>query len=791
MSYDHPVHLFKAWQFFTRILPSGRLSGWSHDWAIGYPTGDLVPIGEEAWVSLFRLLTFGTLSWNMTYYLSVIGVHFLQGVATYEFCRRYFGRGSSTVAALFMMLDRGAVFQGGWDWHTYFGVWPITLGTSFTALTFAKIEDYLRNGGRRHLVSASCLFATSLIAHQICIIVFAIAVPLFVLDQWATNLKYPTRAWQRVFQISALGGGLAAFSVLPLISRGNLTIDRGLNGESLEVWAQKIVDFKLFTNGWPLISGLGFVGAIRILRDRHRGALFFVTFSGICFLIATTLPFGTLHIERVVPSLCKLELGRMVQVAKTFWFPLAAYGLSEVFRKSNQHGHLKPSLAKYAFVAIPILLALPYAKPVTNWIYKNQIEKSYGSQFRGTIYEDFLKLNQWADKERQSSHGFYRIAYKTEDLFALQNLSPMLSHTPVFRVDGPAPSHHFANSPGELDPELLRVSNVKYIVSTAPLSDEYFRLVKNFGQLAVYRLNEYTSQPFSLIGQGVGHLIRFERESIDVRVSNSDRNTRLRLFVANYDRWQATQNGAILPISLAPAYANAYPYFMEVPAQNGVVRFRYTYRVIDYISLVASLTSLVVLGLIMARPRWFSDRVVGFRLPPKVSRWLIILSSVFVIAIFASIGLRTQSLKQLLPNNSIFHQLYDGELSLEERRCRKVGDLDFDCSGSPVRAAYVSGSWGSHLCMTSLETTSAKIETKFPLRDGILAKFDPEFGSGAVAVTVNGESLGTFSTEKPTTDYHLAYFDTRKFGRTKPATVQITVSGNAMRCFDIQLTSDR
>src|SRR6188768_4072279 len=96
LSYDHAAHLFKAWHFWAEMLGRGRLRGWSHFWAFGFPSDELVPCGGELWVCLFRVVTFGQLTWMRTYALAFAALLVFKALTAFWFTRRYF----SDLAAL-------------------------------------------------------------------------------------------------------------------------------------------------------------------------------------------------------------------------------------------------------------------------------------------------------------------------------------------------------------------------------------------------------------------------------------------------------------------------------------------------------------------------------------------------------------------------------------------------------------------------------------------------------------------------------------------------------------------
>ena len=196
--HDHPTHLFKAWQFYNEMLLHARLGGYNHYWAFGYPINDITPCAEELWIISYRLLTFGLLSWDSTYKLAFAGLMVFTGVATYTFAVRYFGRITAALAALFVVLDPGAVYEGGWEWISNFGVWPVSLSCCFVLMACAKLEDVLRNSAQRHRVLAGFWIALALWTHPLSLILLALALPLLLLEYWLRGSSRVVHAWVRV-----------------------------------------------------------------------------------------------------------------------------------------------------------------------------------------------------------------------------------------------------------------------------------------------------------------------------------------------------------------------------------------------------------------------------------------------------------------------------------------------------------------------------------------------------------------------------------------------------------------
>jgi hypothetical protein len=787
LGHDHPIHLFKAWQFFNEHLLHGRLRGWSHAWSLGYPAGEIVPCGGELWISLFRLVTFASLSWESTYKLAFAGMLFLSGFATYAFAKRSFGPVAGLVAGLLMLLDPGAALQGGWVWHTLFGVWPITLGCSFVALAYVKIEDVLDRAQSKDVVLAALYMGAALLAHQLSLVLLALALPLLLLDHWVRNTALQRLPWLRLVGTYALGFGLVAFSVLSLLARSDLTLDRGGPGEPVEIWGERLVNLELFHGGWRWISALGLVGAIRALRTRRRGGLWFVAASGLCFFFATDLPFRLLHAERVLPSLIKLESARMVMAAKIFWFPLAAYGATALASLATACLPRSNPRRWIAWLTVAIV-SVPFAIPTVQWLYRTQIAKTFDREFSPERLQDFKLFTDWARAERDKTSDPYRIAFRTPSLDTLQSMSPMLTGTPAYHTS-PTPSQHFNRFPCEFDEELFVTASVKYLVTDAPLANPSFVFERSFGNLSVYRFVRYNKDPFTVIGPGHGELLRFASERIDVRLTDTDSTSRLKLHVARHDRWRATQNGKTLAIRPAAAYDHEHPYLMEVDVGDGILTFEYVSRGIDWVGYLVTLLSVCVLGLLVFAPPSWRER---FSPRPFVERHRAKIRTVVLATAVVGAGWlvpRFFTLRHMLPTTSLLHQVKSNQMTLAGHPCDKRGELDFVCGSATLAPKIVLGSQGVHVCMATDDRSSLTLDIATELGSALLFYYDPEPTAGEVKLSVGGESLGTVQSRFPDIDFRILHFDTHKFQGKGKVPIRLEVTRGPLRCFDLRLVS--
>ena len=138
LSHYYATHVFKAWHFWTELVPAGRLRGWSHFLGSGSPADESFRAASSG--CSFRLLTLGQLSWLRTYAVAVAGLMFLSAYSSYRFGRHFFGAAVGVIAAWLTLLDPGQMLEGGWEWHTEWGVWPVTLAACFLELALVRLD---------------------------------------------------------------------------------------------------------------------------------------------------------------------------------------------------------------------------------------------------------------------------------------------------------------------------------------------------------------------------------------------------------------------------------------------------------------------------------------------------------------------------------------------------------------------------------------------------------------------------------------------------------------------------
>jgi len=771
LSHDHPTHAFKAWHFWTEMLGRGRLRGWSHFWGFGFPSDELVPSGGELWVALFRVLSLGQLSWLRTYALAFGAFSLLKALAAFVFTRRFFGSRAGVIAAWLTMLDVGAFSQGGWVWNTEWGVWPVSLSMCFCLLALVQLDNQLRLGRARHALCAGSLIAAALLAHQVAVFVVAVAPTFLLLEHCVGRRRAPLSRLAGALGTLLFGLLLCAFSVVPFVARSRYTMDLGVADVPLSRVLLDIVELRVFSRQSPVVHGLALVGGVLALRAKRRGAVFVSASALACVLLSSELLLA-LHLERLLPSLIKIEAARMLLVAKLFWFSLAAYAVTRVWSLAARAS--RPGLRRALRVALVAGLVFP---PLPR-MYRTIVEQGLQGETDTAYWADFQRAFSWAKAQREKQPGHYRVAYDMHPDDHTSTLAPIFGGGLTYKIGG-TPSQIFDGVPLGDGPELLQALSVSHVVSARPLSEPLFTLEESFGALAAYRFNRFNGDPFSLVGAGHAELLELEPERVRVRLRDTNEQSRLRLHVAAYPRWQASVDGQALPIQPVTVHGAEDPILMEVPARPGELVLEYVDGPPDRVGRWLSLAALpAFLGVALLGRR--ASRVFASleRHRRRLGRGL----GLAAIVLLAALLVAARQVSRVLPASSIFYS--DVALSLGEHACERRGMLEFQCGPHRIQGGLVHVR-GAHLCMAA--PLEGVLSVRLPIPPGafVVGRYDAKGVPGWIEARLDGRSLGRVETRPAYMLQQTIQFDTR--GAGPGGALELLLAGGALRCFDFWL----
>jgi hypothetical protein len=778
LSHDHPTHLFKAWHFWTEMLGQWRLRGWSHFWGFGFPSDEFVPSGGELWVSLFRALSLGQLSWLRTYALAFAAFLLFKAFTAFVFTRRYFGLTAAVIAAWLTSLDAGAFSEGGWLWNVEWGVWPVSLAMCFLLLALVQLSAVLRTGRARHVLRAGLWSAAALLTHQIALLALAGVVPLLLLGQCSRERPLPPLRLAQTLGAALLGFALPATTLLPFLARSHYTMDLGDATQSLVQVTARLLELRTFANVPPLVHGLGLLGGWFVLRGGPRRTRF-IALSAIAFLVMSSdLLTGVLHLERVLPSLIKIESARCLLVAKLFWYPLAGHACVELARR------LRPLWSRWARGrTVPAALvtlgaaATLMGSTLPHW-YAAESQKQIQGEAETAFYADLQQVWAWSRELHAQHAGHFRIAYYMPHGDHLATLAPVFDQTLLYKI-GVTPTQIFDGLPLNDGRDILKALSIEYVVSFKPLEAPLFELERSFGSLRLYRFADYDPDPFDVLGPGHGELLEFAPERVRIRLSEMGPWSRLRIHVGAMDRWQAEIAGTVVPISTVPAQGVEDPVLMEVPARDGELLLRYVYRWSDWLGLLVTLGALPAFWVLTRwGPRPWQALFSELERRRRPLLWLALAGGVLLAGMLI---LRTRNNHRLLPPRSLF---YDGlPLTLGGHPCSKISPLGYGCGIQRVEAALVHGR-GDHLCMTSTSREPLRVQIPGKLGAFLVAQYDALGAPGSIRAELDGNPLGQAHTRPAYMLRQTLQFDTRARSGTE-GDLQVVLEGGPLACFDL------
>jgi hypothetical protein len=741
-------------------------------------------------VALFRAATLGQLSWTRTYAAAFAGFLIFKALATFRFTRAFFGPTAAVIATWIATLDPGEMLEGGWKWHTEYGVWPVTLSVSFALFAFVELDRVLERRRARDVLAAGAWIAAALLTHAVALLVFAVAAPILLLDHATRTRAARLEGAARVMGALAFGAALSAFYLVPFLTRGDETQDLGWLGHPFGEMCVRFVELRTFDNVWAPIHALAILGACFVVVDGHRRAMFFALSAGAFVLLSSSVLVEPLHLERAIPSLIKIEFTRMLLVAKLFWFPLAGYALLELprlpdrLRLRDGVSSISPAARRATWLIALAAFALLVA-PRARSFYRQQIEKTIQGEQDTPFWDDLVAFSSWARAlERRPTD---RIAYYMYRNNHLSTIAPVLNASPMYKI-GYTPAQIFNKLPMTAEDELLEALSVKYVASQYELDDPKLVFERNFGDLSVYRFAGYRSDPFTVHGAGQAELLEFEPERVRIRLHGTDARTRVRLHIAPAANWEAKMAGKRVPIDTVPALGAEYPVLMEVPASDGELVLAYVRRKADWLGIVLSLGALPAFAgtLWLARRGWLS------RLLEAMGSFLHARAKLLAGGVAALVGLvamRAATGGVPLAANSIFRRLRADSLTFNEERCEGRGKLAFACGKSRVHADVMNGSvWGVHACMTaSPDEGELVVRANLALGSFLEGTYDPpKDREGSIRVSVDGRELGALVTRPAYLRQQVVRFDTRAF-QNREGIVEISVRDAALRCFDFRV----
>src|SRR5581483_4805963 len=583
IGHDHPVHLFRIWQFGRTLLhhPFSPWT-WSHAWFAGYPENVVYPIGADLLVLGIRALSLGTLSLTYAYALAIFLFYFAYGAATYLFVQRAVqSRVAALIAVVFLLTDPGSNDIGGWFWNIDVGVWTSSLGAIPVLIALLQINALFDKIDNRRIVIAAICIGAAFLTHPLQLIFVAMAVPLLCVCRYITGAPTPWRKFLPALAlILVIGTLIGSYWLVPYLAAAPYALDVGQHGQPLEKIGAALSDAKFFNRMNALAAGLGFVGVISLLAARRTLALFMSIFVFAAIILSST-SFASLFGAGGAHWLEKhIIANRLLLLAKPFWYGAAGFGVIAIWRgvKSlGKHANARDQMdirREGVLVALVTVLVAPIVLYLIAHFVKSEVKRPsvwLSDRKDRRARQDFI---EWTRSSLDRQQGFFRIAHDfAPNVHDLTDLGIEVPY-PFYKID-PTPTGHFKYDIHSSSNAAFRAANVRFALSSFPLpARPDLTLLKTFrNKLMLYQFRDWNPMPFEINGSGPVGLVSFENEEIVLR-AGAGANGTLRLNVSSYPKWHATRDGTPLTITTIKLLGEKDSAFMQVPLSPGTIRFR-------------------------------------------------------------------------------------------------------------------------------------------------------------------------------------------------------------------------
>ncbi len=589
-----------------QLIPTGRLTGWSHMSFAGYPAGMYYPIGGDLYLTALRYLSFGVPSWETLYSFALLGVLMLIPLAVYLLARAAAGPAAGIIAGALAIGDVGGWRQGGSVFTIYWGVWPYMLAVCLSVVAIRLLEPALSHPfAKRPLASIGLAWALafSVMTHPMSAVFLAVAAPGFVVA--FAIARFREHGLGPIIARAAIAGLLsilfALFWLMPqLVGGAELTESFGAKWLSFDRLIEAVHGNTLFDKFSQLAWGIGLAGCVLSFFSRRLWPTFLAA------LVVVSLLFTVLGGELLAE---KVQIERLAAFIKAIWFVLAglavdrmgALGKFLVLRVTKRERREK---MESMFGVCGQLAALGIAAAIVIVDWDDHFDKVHRFKpLEGRRWESVVAADRWLASKQTGR--FDRVLYQPGRVCTKGNIrsrSCRYSYDNHIFAAGPLrtglPKVKFGFEPAvvfrhlpitnhwpedtaiikrlQADPAALANLRIRWIVSlstwpTGPGIDE----VKRFGQVRIYSVGGYGDTPVQIEGGGEVLTDHFADEEIQVRVSGANPNSKLHFPIAFHPYWEAHRNGEPLTIETRYIVSNVRKILITVPALDGETSLRF------------------------------------------------------------------------------------------------------------------------------------------------------------------------------------------------------------------------
>jgi hypothetical protein len=597
---DHPTHQYQAWLLVERLLPSGRLTGWSDMRWAGYPALELYPIGGPLWVGLWRALTLGLLDWEATYAVAILAMVTANVVATYVATRRLAGPTAASIAAFLVLFERGWPRQGGDHYAIDVGVWPVTMGVGPLLLCLERQWSWISGKAGAPGLAAACAAASwALLCHPMYLPVLVLAAPSLMAVALVGRVRADRAAAGAVAPL-VVGFLLAAFWYFPFLAHGYLSEPGGAPFRSLSNLGEGIAMASFVPRFWAPALVIALVGAV-VGLVRGGGTAALTVIAIVLILAASSTP---LELTGSLTDLsASVQQERFLIPLRVLLCILGGLGVAatiEVALGAVERWGFRQKLAAAGLILLVAPLAAPAVEGAARNLAAPLLELEQGDDLAHR--RDLLSLCDWLRPRSVTDDGSLtpRTAWYVGFGHHEYNNAPIFCGLPQV-IETPAET--FLRRPGGISEREVRAFGVRWVVGDRPIEgrESYLTLIRRFGALYLYEVQGELTDRVTVLGPGQARLEHFSDELIRVRIRGANERTRLAVHVARYPNWRATLDGE--PVRIAGGHLGLpRADLMHLQVRDGLLELRYRRGPVDVVGAIVSILALLtIIALALSR----------------------------------------------------------------------------------------------------------------------------------------------------------------------------------------------
>ena len=652
---DHLVHVTRA-SLVDAALGRGHLSGWSPHWYFGFPLGELYPPVGDLAVAALRRLSLGALDLRASYALVFAAAFVGQGLVLVRAARLLgAGRLAAAIAGALLLVDPGALREGGWRYTVEYGVWLQPLATALVWWAFAQLAAVMGRGAAaglaaRRLSGPGLTFAAALLTHPIATPMVALGLPIFALTLGLGGRLGVGRALVGAGAAAGLGVSLAAWWLLPLAAHRHWMSSYGVIHGTFAAIGARLAEGSWAANMAPALGPWIALGLVRALAPGGgRGPRFVALFALALYLLHVGELFWLLRLDWFWEGFLSIQFQRFVISAKPGLFVAAGLGLTlplALRRAPWAASGWRRRVAAAAAAALTGAAVIGAGAGVAAAMGEHEVgalEVERRRPVTPSFDADLATFAAWAGERWRERGDFFRLAYQAgRHDHSFMDVA-VDSGAPAYKL-GFTPGENFVHKPEGGAPALLDRLRVRYVAGTGPPPDGVVHEAARFGGIRVWE-RPGRGAVAEVSGPGEVEVLEEDYDAgvVRVRVRGADEGARLTFNIAGYPRWQLLHGDEAVEWVEAPAIGDAppatqaerrarrlregdpgppdgrEPMLIAVEGRgDGVYTLRYRrWLPVDALGLAALAVGLAVLGL--ARSRWAAglDRALD-----GASRWL-------------------------------------------------------------------------------------------------------------------------------------------------------------------------